>query len=768
MKTLPLLVGSLFLLSTNAFGQNRLLRIVSAPDLINADIAHNEPRGFDLDETDPNYISRRQEIYDARDAAGLDRVPGYPEYSDGPYPGDLNGDGVMSIQEGYRGGMQHILEDIAARKPDLFIASGDIVDGEWAVRPDWDDRTLAEKQAQIWAQGDIYYGAYFQNLADAGYTGPFYAVIGDHEIGDNDWGSGKVQVVPTFYEVYQHHLDLPETVAGDGAYVDVPPGREGRWWAKQHGNVLMMGIETFDVRYDAWGEMTAIVTDGYQNTTKRTLISQDHLDWIEATLQQARNDSSIDYIFVMGHCPFDVPGVRKFSSSDLRIGGGTSSELWALFEQYDVTLYLAGEVHAVSGFKKNGVTQIVTSGNQFSPGTDSDYLTLDVYADRILLTLRKAEKLNLSFKAAAADPINDDGYKAVQWCSNGPYRVVGTATLYTGDSMPHLVEVTGSLATFIVDEDPLYTDPLPAFTPDPEPEPEYRAPTVPAPGVIKVLSSVVTSGSNHPGGALPLYPAHHSVLILGVTHQWDALHKPVEVMVEGQFYPLQLLGELSGSGNKITTAFYGAEIGPVQEKCVVTMGVTNWRVDGSEENPTLQISHLVQLDGATLEGLAVDALRSDQPSSLTINGRGENTFWMVVGGYNMEVNGLTLSGDLTQTGEVTSSRNGSYVAGNGFFDVSGTAYLNWTSADNYKGAAISALAINPIPKLHFSRSQASHEGHFSWPSVVGTGFRLESSTNLAPGSWTPVAGTPVEENGQFKMELPLGNNTEMFFRLATP
>jgi hypothetical protein len=769
LPILPILFALLFA-ATASSAETRLLRLVSAPDLINADVEHKAPRCFDMDETEPDYAVRRQVIIDARLAAGQAVVPGYPEYSDPPHPHDLNQDGILSIQEGYRGGMQDMLEHMTAEQPDAFLVSGDLIDGEWATTSGKlnSDASLPVKQQHIRDQADIYYNAYFSNFADAGYAGPIYAIIGDHEIGDNDWPSEKAKLVPTFMEVYRDKMtDLPETVLGDGAYVDVPAGRERRWWAKQMGNVLLLGIETFDIRYDASGNITAVVTDSYMGEEKKIVIPQDHLDWIESTLQAASADPSIEHIIVMGHCPFDVPGVRTVSSSNLRIGGGTSSDLWQLFETYGVTLYLAGEVHGVSGFKQNGVTQLVTAGNQFSKAATS-YLIIDVYSDRILLTLKESYKLINGFREDASDPINDDGSKSAEWRTRHPYRVVGTATLYTVGASPVLVEQTDQLASFVVDNDDA-TDPssIPPIIIDPDPAPASVPTSAPRSIGISSLNSIsIGDPGGHPGVTLMLEPARDSVLLLGISNQWSSLYVIDPVLLNGSFHEWSLLG-FNNSSN-LTTAIYGLEIGNIAAPQPVTIGGSFWRIDGSEPSTRAHLTQAVQLSGATLAGTqALSARGSASPVSVSFSGKDEGTFLFAAAGYNIAASDLVLNAALDETSSLDTSRNGLYRSCSGFFDTWMTVSLQWTAnLDNFKGAGLTAIAVNPLPQLTMQAGTTPHSFKFSWHAATGPGVELESSPDLDPDSWDPVAEESVLNGDSYEVEVNL-SPPAVFYRLRT-
>lgn len=419
-------------------------RFVSAPDLVNADLEYQAPRAYTLDENDPDYLAKRQAIVGPR-------LHGDPSKVDPNHRDDTNNDYVLSLQEGYRGGMEYMLQSIAAENPSFLAVSGDLVEGEWNNR--WNSFTVEQRKARIREQADIYYGAWYDNLRDAGYAGPVYTIVGDHEIGDDVWPKWKDPLVGTYLEKYIQHTQMPVTVAGDGAYVDAPAHYEGRVWAQKQRNTLLVGIETFNVLHDANGNVIGADYDSPDDKTYE--FQQAQLDWLETTLTQASNDPTIEHIMVMGHAPFDVTGVRAQSSSRIKIQDGADSALWQLFEEHDVGLYLAGEVHAVSGYKEGGVTQIVTSGNPFNVG-HTDYLVVEVHDDWIKLILKNVDSTLVGPRGTKFDPENNqDKSQGQEWRVHvdDEYEVVGTMAIYTGYDMPYIVEATGQLNQYMVDMD---------------------------------------------------------------------------------------------------------------------------------------------------------------------------------------------------------------------------------------------------------------------------------------------------------------------------
>ena len=64
---------------------------------------------------------------------------------------------------------------------------------------------------------------------------------------------------------------------------------------------------------------------------------------------------------------------------------GSRSELWRLFRQYGVDVYLCGEVHDVTATTRDGILQLA-HGGAFQFGLTT-YAVLDVHEDRLDVTL---------------------------------------------------------------------------------------------------------------------------------------------------------------------------------------------------------------------------------------------------------------------------------------------------------------------------------------------------------------------------------------------
>ena len=101
--------------------------------------------------------------------------------------------------------------------------------------------------------------------------------------------------------------------------------------------------------------------------------------------------SEVDHIIVMGHAPCLGP-VRMWSSSGLMVIGGRESQFWQTMKRHQVTLYLCGEVHAITCTERDGVQQIA-HGGLIGYNTRTNYLVVDVYPDRLDLTIKEIDMI---------------------------------------------------------------------------------------------------------------------------------------------------------------------------------------------------------------------------------------------------------------------------------------------------------------------------------------------------------------------------------------
>ncbi len=101
--------------------------------------------------------------------------------------------------------------------------------------------------------------------------------------------------------------------------------------------------------------------------------------------------------------------------------------------------------------------------------------------------------------------------------------------------------------------------------------------------------------------------------------------------------------------------------------------------------------------------------------------------------------------------------------------INGTTYYYVVTATNMAGESAASLPASAMPQAQppLIISATGTNFVFSWP-VGSAGFTLQSSTNLAPGSWVTVtSAVPQNTGGRWQVLLPSsGNAAAIFYRLA--
>jgi hypothetical protein len=393
----------------DARAQQPVVKFVSVPDFLNMDFQLDDPRLMDLT------AARQAQLVNEILASG-------PQADLNPHVGNF----VGTVENGYRGASQVLLEALAAENADFFTVSGDLLYTRW---PKGSQLTEPWAPAHILEQADVYYDAWIENVqTHSGFDlGDIYTIVGDHEIGDNDWGANKRPLIPTYRQAYIDKVGNEATIAA-GAYVDAPSGFEGRTYAVQRGNMLLVGLDQFETFTAATGGSYTNV--GSQMASVRIDVTGAQLAWLDDTLTQANADPSIDHIVVMAHAP--IAG-REFvdvqaTSSGLKNLTGEDGPLWQTLANHGVDLYLPGEVHAVSMQMADDVLQVVTGTNVFQPTdrggvgsigfdlnapvtSEQNYMVVEVYEDRIDLTIKWIETKIWGSQGGGNDPVNDEPYK---------------------------------------------------------------------------------------------------------------------------------------------------------------------------------------------------------------------------------------------------------------------------------------------------------------------------------------------------------------------
>jgi hypothetical protein len=262
-------------------------------------------------------------------------------------------------QQGWEDSLTYILHSVKLEEPGFLVVAGDLVMGHWHGEKEYPGIAGIEHFA------GRYYSTWKERLAAHGLK--WYAALGDHELGDNPWKYPKaVEYVAAYKKEFRENMGMP---------LNGPDHMKGTafWW--RHKNVLFVSVDVFEAGESHQGCINPGVT-GKQ------------LEWLNGVLEQNRD---VDHKVVMGHAPCLGP-VRQWSSSGLMIAGGRDSELWQCLKKHKVSLYLCGEVHAVTCTERDGVQQIA-HGGLIGYNTRTNYLVVDVYPDRLELTIKEIDML---------------------------------------------------------------------------------------------------------------------------------------------------------------------------------------------------------------------------------------------------------------------------------------------------------------------------------------------------------------------------------------
>jgi 3',5'-cyclic AMP phosphodiesterase CpdA len=237
------------------------------------------------------------------------------------------------------------LTQVRKERPDFVLVAGDLVDGHY-----WDSREQLEHLTAV------YFGNWIRRMQRYGLT--YYVAVGDHDIGDDPWPPEKVKLVPLFERAFSEHFGMP---------ANGPAGSSGRVYYVLHKNLLLVTVETFEVR-DNQVHMT---------------VSGEQLKWLEDVLEQHRH---VAHIVVQGHVPV-IPGAKGRSTSSLVLEGGTESGFWRLMTKYGVELYLCGEFHDVTVTRQDGILHVV-HGASWGRVDTINYLVGTVWPDRIEIAIK--------------------------------------------------------------------------------------------------------------------------------------------------------------------------------------------------------------------------------------------------------------------------------------------------------------------------------------------------------------------------------------------
>lgn len=344
---------------------------------------------------------------------------------------------------GYRNVLSHIK---ATYGGELIMLPGDSNTGHWYT-PDYAQKFQEHMQRSmsineiIEMAGKNCYSTTKRLFHDIGYDNILLA-MGDHELGGNPWKPGpKLEGLSVFRNTLSEVLNEE-----DGIFIHVKPiGKApsrpiGTDFARTsyayiHKNVLFVTVDAFkyvgenfyDRENNAGGEGKVTCT-----------VTGDHLAWFEFVLSEARKDESIHHIFVQAHVPIMQP-VRKMSCSGQFFDHGTDSDFWKVMQQYDVSVYFNGEVHANTVLKDPGsnLIQVSSRGNRIE-----NFLKVDVSDDGFKIT---------TFNAAGPLPMYNANF--TQYGELTVKRIGSSNNIVRSSGMLNVVnEGTGPLLRYSFDE----------------------------------------------------------------------------------------------------------------------------------------------------------------------------------------------------------------------------------------------------------------------------------------------------------------------------
>ncbi len=281
-----------------------------------------------------------------------------------------------------------VAEDVATVKMlksnyggELILMPGDSNGGHWDT-PKFIQNNFpgVTEEESVLEAGRLCYSGMIDSFRKGGYSKLIMAV-GDHEMGDNPWpaGSAVSRCQPQFRESFAKEFNmnpdggrfLYEKPIGKAASRPLGTPYENTSYAYRHKNVLFITIDAFHQE-----DPDKVIGD--EGTVTGTVVDE-HLQWLQNVLSEARKDSGIKHIFVQSHLPVIYP-VRKVNSSGMLMDDGTGNLFWQALRKYKVDIYFAGEVHAntVTKDPESDLVQLVSRGNFFN-----NFQALDITDDRI-------------------------------------------------------------------------------------------------------------------------------------------------------------------------------------------------------------------------------------------------------------------------------------------------------------------------------------------------------------------------------------------------
>ncbi len=331
-------------------------------------------------------------------------------------PDFLNADTTYP-EPGWEAAIDYVLKSIKRRQPEFVLVPGDLVQGHW------------KSPEKIAKYSRMFYTAWLERMQ--AYNLPFYAAIGDHEIGDDPWKrKAKVKLVPRFKQAFKEHFKPP---------MNGPEHLKGTAYFIVHRNVLLISLDPFE----------KAPRKSNNGRVVRPKVSAEQVGWLRKTVE---THPEADHVIVMAHPPIITP-VKKRHSSGLSIVDGTSSKLWRTMTALNVDLYLCGEVHAVSAREADGLLQ-VAHGSIMGHAQSMNYLTVEVLPERLNLTIRRIplkKRGNRLWQPGRRAGRPRQVVRIPRKARARGFKVIGEVTVHTGGRKPVIRNPTGVFAQGLKD-----------------------------------------------------------------------------------------------------------------------------------------------------------------------------------------------------------------------------------------------------------------------------------------------------------------------------
>ena len=348
-----------------------------------------------------------------------------------------NGDGAVlggqtSINTAQAAELQ-IMKDISC---DFVLYTGDMVEGFWltdAVKAKYSPYSTLEDL--VLKVGKVAYGDFLRKPAAYGLKA--IGCIGDHEVGDNSApvGTEHAQAIPYFKKAFAREftLDANGNTLYGGTIGGIPlrpvgTSYENTSFAFVQNNMLIISPDV------AHFEGPNIAIPGSLDGTLEWEILGSHAAWFDSVCAAGRRTAGIDFIVVQAHCPVLSP-ICKQSTSSRYVRGHDTSAFWKIMRKYNVDVYLAGEVHALSSNidTVSKTVQLVGGGSPNLTNAYSSFFVFDVAGKKMTISLY--ETVNQTYQVTGTMVIDKQGAtKTIT--SNGPITPIDKAGIllhYTFD-----------------------------------------------------------------------------------------------------------------------------------------------------------------------------------------------------------------------------------------------------------------------------------------------------------------------------------------------